>query len=512
MRYRPRLIFSATISGPTPSTHRPGPLPAHVNSPWPKLHPTIDRQAEVNNSDPNNTSAASMPDPDNEPPLDRARHLKYWSRCLRSLLPHHYTSSDSNRMALSYFILSAIDLLSPSPDLLTPTDRLHFRHWILSCRHSGGGFCGSPTMTLPPHAYSGWDFASKTPEMGHPGAANIAATAFALILLALLAPSSTPETAFVGVDTAATLAWLRRLQRPDGSFGEVLARVEGKEGLVVGGGRDMRYCYFAAVVRWMLRGREGGEKDIDVDALVGYIAKSRTYDGGIAESSMHEPHSGYAYCALGALAMLDRRDGGEKRFDAMERAFPDVQGLVRWLVSRQFVYVDRAEDEDDDDGDNFTFSELETEDPCVAFNGRCNKVADTCYCWWVSGALALLPPVDDGSNVDLLIPRSAARRFLMEKTQHMIGGFAKHPGGPPDLYHSYLGLAALATMGEPGLKEFDAALAVSKETAAKIEAARNGLPGAGKSKRTDESGTALLNLGIEIRGQRPPWLPVGAAG
>ncbi|KAJ9148766.1 Terpenoid cyclases/Protein prenyltransferase [Coniochaeta hoffmannii] len=476
-----------------------------------------------------------MPHPEDgapSPPLDRARHLKYWSRCLRSLLPHHYTSSDSNRIALSYFILSAIDLLlpdssttplspspSPLPALLTPSDRLHFRHWILSCQHTGGGFCGSPTMTLPPHSYSGWDFSSRAPEMGNPGHANIAATAFALILLALLA--SSPEeaaSAFLDVDRTATLSWLRRLQRPDGSFGEVLARVEGQEGLVVGGGRDMRYCYFAAVVRWMLRGDEDEEKDIDVDGLVEYIAKSRTYDGGIAESSMHEPHSGYAYCALGALAMLDRRAGGERGFDALGRAFPDVQGLVRWLVSRQFVYVDR-EEEDDDDGDNFTFSEQQAEeDPCVAFNGRCNKVADTCYCWWVSGALALLPSVDqseDGSNVDLLIPRTAARRFLMEKTQHMIGGFAKHPGGPPDLYHSYLGLAALATMGEPGLKEFDAALAVSKETAAKIEAARNGLAGVAKSNRTDEGGQlgpALLDLGVEIRGQRPPWLPVGAVG
>ena len=37
------------------------------------------------------------------------------------------------------------------------------------------------------------------------------------------------------------------------------------------------------------------------------------------------------------------------------------------------------------------------------------------------------------------------RAYLLEKTQHLIaGGFGKLPGDPPDLYHAYLGLAALA--------------------------------------------------------------------
>lgn len=37
------------------------------------------------------------------------------------------------------------------------------------------------------------------------------------------------------------------------------------------------------------------------------------------------------------------------------------------------------------------------------------------------------------------------RRYLLEKTQHLIvGGFGKFPGCPPDIYHAYLGLACLA--------------------------------------------------------------------
>lgn len=88
-----------------------------------------------------------------------------------------------------------------------------------------------------------------------------------------------------------------------------------------------------------------------------------------------------------------------------------------------------------------------------------------------------------------LIDFSANRRYLLEKTQHQIGGFGKLPGDPPgtfgssfrhqvlvldvilerfdanaprvDIMHSYLGLAALACMGEPDLKSIDPALCFS---------------------------------------------------
>jgi geranylgeranyl transferase type-1 subunit beta len=202
------------------------------------------------------------------------------------------------------------------------------------------------------------------------------------------------------------------------------------------------------------------------------------------------------------------------------KAFPDLSSITHWLVSRQFAYVEPSTDADDDpDTSNFAFASLAiTSHPHhVAFNGRCNKVADTCYCWWVSGALSLLPPVEsskykpEANNVNILISRPAARRFLMEKTQHVIAGFSKHPGGPPDMYHSFLGLAALATMGEPALKPFDAALAVSDDTAVKIAAARNGLVEQANSVGGNNLGSRLLDIGLQIRGETPSWL-VAAGG
>ena len=89
-----------------------------------------------------------------------------------------------------------------------------------------------------------------------------------------------------------------------------------------------------------------------------------------------------------------------------------------------------------------------------------------------------------------LVNLGAIRRFLFEQTQHRIGGFGKTPGSPPgpshfpccsmvyshaspDIYHSCLGLAALATVKEPGLKALDPALCISLEQRAKIDKLRN---------------------------------------
>lgn len=81
-----------------------------------------------------------------------------------------------------------------------------------------------------------------------------------------------------------------------------------------------------------------------------------------------------------------------------------------------------------------------------------------------------------------------SRKYILDITQHRIGGFSKAVGGPPDIYHSYLGLAALALMGEPELKAFDVGLCCSAETARRVELARDGLLGANRRDGFDGDG------------------------
>lgn len=550
-----------------------------------------------------------------DPPLDKARHLRYWQRCVRTLLPHHYTSMDSTRLSLGFFILASIDLLSTAAaaedkakPLLTPVDRRALRRWVLACQHPNGGFCGSPTHVFPRATQT----ADNDSENAH-----IGGTYFALLLLAILADDddevshgggggAAARSAFAGVDRVRTLRWLRRLQRPeDGSFGEAVydppalptaATTDSQDGggnnnkkiekaaAVVAGGRDMRYCYLAASVRWMLRGDlppddDDYVEDIDVPALVAHIHRGQTYDGGFAESWQHESHAGYAYCAVAALAMLDRPlesggsdDGGEeeqrtayqfaKDSKILREGVGDLQGLVSFLMSRQFAYInppspeggDEDEDEEDPETANFRLADLSLTDEDVkyiGFNGRCNKIADTCYTWWTQGTLAVLGLLNNNTSSSSSPPSTtttmpadpaslkAQRAFLLEKTQHIIGGFGKNPGSPPDVGHGCLGLAALATMGDPSLKRLDPALCVSVDTVAKVDQARRGLLGkinknnnrakkeegeeekeaaAGEQRRRRrvgggggggaEFGWSLVDMAVSMRGQgeRPAWL------
>lgn len=268
-----------------------------------------------------------------EPPLDTARHIRYWQRCLRTLLPHHYTANDSTRLTIGYFVLAALDLLSspssfseePPADplaasLIPAKDRPGIRAWILSLQHPQGGFCGSPHHVLPAAYQTEWTTtrnnnnnnrrrastdgdananangtsSDKThtpppppppPTHRDPENANIAATYFALLALGVLADDDGTQ-AFARVDRLKTLRWLKRLQREDGSFGENVDR----DGYVAGG-RDMRPCYLAATIRWILGGAEAGPGvDFDVQKLVAHIRRGQAFDGGIAESSMHESH------------------------------------------------------------------------------------------------------------------------------------------------------------------------------------------------------------------------------
>lgn len=86
---------------------------------------------------------------------------------------------------------------------------------------------------------------------------------------------------------------------------------------------------------------------------------------------------------------------------AVEKGIPDRQRLMRFLAGRQFTYLEKEEENEDEteDGEQENYIEakmgslsLEEECPHVGFNGRWNKKADTCYCWWVGGTLAVSYP------------------------------------------------------------------------------------------------------------------------
>ena len=197
--------------------------------------------------------------------LEIERHIKYWQRCLRTLLPTAYTSNDSSRMALGFFILSALDLLGAGAETISDKDRANIRDGILRCQHPYGGFCGSPNHRFPDEYYLD---IGQGKQLMDP--ANLPATYFAIMSLTFVG-------ALDKIKRRECLRWLRTLQREDGSFGELVAD-DGK----IQGGRDMRYCYVATAIRWMLRGYaplgyEEDEEDINVENLVNHLRSGQVH-------------------------------------------------------------------------------------------------------------------------------------------------------------------------------------------------------------------------------------------
>ncbi|KAH8815248.1 terpenoid cyclases/protein prenyltransferase alpha-alpha toroid [Xylogone sp. PMI_703] len=368
-----------------------------------------------------------------EPKLEVDRHIKYWKRCLRTLLPTEYTSTDSSRMSLGFFILSALDILGAGADTFPTEERENIKNWALRCQHPNGGFCGSPNHRFPDEYYAESGGKQTDP-------ANLPATFFALIVLSFVGD-------FAQVKRLECLRWLKTLQREDGSFGELVS----PDGTIEGG-RDMRYCYVATAIRWMLRGdaKDDEDSDINVEKLVNHIRSGQTYDGGISESSLHESHAGYTYCAIATLSLLGRLPSSSP---SSEEALIDIPAAIHWLVSRQIEFIEpKSPEEKELYLRHSMVGVYEDSDSahklCAGFNGRWNKLPDTCYCFWVSGSLdvRLTSPytIAPNSNSQLMstlkmlghvnvIDKEATRRFLFEKTQHRIGGFAKFPGHPPGL-------------------------------------------------------------------------------
>ncbi|OJD32468.1 geranylgeranyl transferase type i beta subunit [Diplodia corticola] len=400
--------------------------------------------------------------------LSTARQLTYWKRCLKTYLPHLYTSNDCNRMTLAFFIVAALDLLGAVRDSCSDQERRDYIDWVYRNQHPDGGFRASPAMDLA---------AARSPENGHWDPANLPATYFALQTLLVLGDD------LQRVKRRECLQWLPRLQRKDdGSFGETLG-----EGGRIEGGHDTRFIYCAAGVRWILRGFVDGDvdgvQDMDVDAVVRCIRASETYDGGVSEAAYHEAHAGFTYCAIGALAMLGRlpSNAGTPVSGHPLAGLSDPELTARWLVARQTLTLDEEDAVDAADGEEIGAAKTPADVPPVVklhglptqttaldllqwagFNGRCNKIADTCYAWWVCASLSMLGKVH-------LVSQPTARRYLLEKTQHLVGGFGKVPGDPPDIYHSYLGLAALALFGEPGVKPMRASACLSEHACQFLE-------------------------------------------
>ncbi|EIN12322.1 terpenoid cyclases/Protein prenyltransferase [Punctularia strigosozonata HHB-11173 SS5] len=394
-------------------------------------------------------------------PLARTAHAMHAKRCLTVGLPASKVEIDSSRLVLGFYCLGTLDLVD-ALEGVKEADREGWRAWLWEMQahgQHGTGFKPSTYMT-PADKPAG-------AEYGEYDAPHLIMTYAALLSLAILRDD------FARLDRPGLVRFLAACQREDGSFSSVPGATDA----------DLRLVYCAVAVASMLADLGG----IDVRRAVAYIRRCRSYEGGYGQEPRGEALGGTTYCALAALALLEREDAGEAGAEDARLTERERRATVRWLARCQ-------------DGET------------GGFCGRTGKVADACYCFWCGASMEVraprffflaffLPPggkltrpffsrvfffvgvcggvqiLGAGAFVDA--DRNAA--FLGE-CQFKFGGLAKVPGEHPDPYHTYLSLAVISLLpprapanaqGWAGLQPLDALLNAKRDTA---EWARKHIP------------------------------------
>ena len=326
---------------------------------------------------------------------------------------------DSQRMTILYFLITTGNLIKSDEDqddlkLIVTKDQIE--EWV--CQQllpSRDGFVGGPSLPRP---------------LDHQGAVGHLASMYTALCLLI----QCGDYQFEGIDKLAMLKSLRSYQNADeGYFRFLQAESE----------HDPRSCYCAAAILYMVtKALSKNEREqvladpdayaFDKEKLAAYLLdQCQGYTGGFSDQDSYESHSGYTYCALAALKLLD-----------VKMAASDYERTIEFLAMRQ------------QEG---------------GFQGRCNKLQDSCYSFWVKASLRIvqsLKPDEVQFDEILKLDEEIDCAFVKECfTPH--GGFAKYNflKDHPDVLHTFYSVAALSLgRQEASIKEVEPLLAIPKES------------------------------------------------
>ncbi|EDV25595.1 uncharacterized protein TRIADDRAFT_23924 [Trichoplax adhaerens] len=321
----------------------------------------------------------------------RSKHINYFKRTL-NVLPPECEKLDPTRLSLVFFALSGLDVLN-AIDTISQSLKEDIIEWIYSLQVSPNSK-GSNLLQCGFRGSTDIHMEDNMPFYnGH-----IAMTYVALNCLLILGD----DLSRVNKDGIAS--GLKALQLDNGCFA---ATLNGSED-------DMRFIYCACCVSYMINDWRGVNKD----KAVGYILSSITYDGGISQGPELESHAGSTFCAVASLQLMDCLD--------TYLADKKKEMLKRWLVNRQIN----------------------------GFQGRPNKLQDTCYSFWVGAALKILDAYD-------YIDFECQRQYLLSTQSQYTGGFSKWIDTLPDPLHSYFGICGLSLARNFDLLEIHPALNIT---------------------------------------------------
>ena len=153
-----------------------------------------------------------------------------------------------------------------------------------------------------------------------------------------------------------------------------------------------------------------------------WIASCQTFEGGFGAEPFNEAHGGYAFCAVAVLELLNA-------FSLM-----NVPAMLRWVTLKQMSQEG-------------------------GFQGRTNKLVDSCYSFWQGSIPAVLMLGTKGELVAedrykmkglLMMDQEKLQHYLLGCCQQTNGGMRDKPGKSRDNYHTCYALSGLSVAQQYG--------------------------------------------------------------
>ena len=144
------------------------------------------------------------------------------------------------------------------------------------------------------------------------------------------------------------------------------------------------------------------------EGIVSNIKSCQTFEGGFGQKSYCETHGEYSYCEIATLILLNKLNE------------IDIKSFIRWLTLRQMIKEG-------------------------GFNGRTNKLVDSCYSFWQGSIFNMLIMNDKDLSYDseLLYDQLSLQAYILFACQNKKGGLIDKPGKSPDLFHTNYATAGL---------------------------------------------------------------------
>lgn len=350
--------------------------------------------------------------------LQKKKLARYFERHL-TLLPSSYECHDPNKMAIVFYSLVGLSILDED---ITKKYKDN-KKWLHNLYN---------IIELPIGAISGF-VSTSTMKFQHIPTMNLPNTLFALLTLVCLNDHDFFDKI---LEKESLYRFVSSCQLPNGSFSSYLdISCSGFPSLT--DSSDLRYCYIAVAILYVTgcRSWDDFETHIDAEKLVEFTLSKMCIYGGFGDSD--ESHSGYTSCALSLLYLLGK-------LDSIPVNARDL--TVEWLLKRQISNQGHMTSEENN-------KYYDTKD-YGGFQGRENKLADTCYGFWCLNSLSIL-----NEDITSLCNTLLTEEYLLNRTlKNLVGGFAKNYQEDPDIYHSFLGIACLELISG----SFDGILCIPK--------------------------------------------------